>query len=133
MPQVQMPNAMIDTAAAVRINIIRIAVPRNKVVRQHMRLRFSIRDLLWLAVVLAMALGWWLDHRYVSQQLQYCYEQLLVTEDQLEQARRDTQAKVNALQSLESEASAAKREAEKARQDAQIFRPGSVPEAMLPH
>jgi hypothetical protein len=28
-----------------------------------MRLRFTIRDLLWLAVVVALAVGWWLDHR----------------------------------------------------------------------
>jgi hypothetical protein len=25
--------------------------------------RFTIRDLLWLMVVLALGLGWWLDHR----------------------------------------------------------------------
>jgi hypothetical protein len=28
-----------------------------------MRLRFTIRDLLWLMLVLALALGWWLDHK----------------------------------------------------------------------
>ena len=26
-----------------------------------MRLRFTIRDLLWLTLVVAMAVGWWLD------------------------------------------------------------------------
>jgi hypothetical protein len=26
-----------------------------------MRLRFNVRDLLWLAVVVALAVGWWLD------------------------------------------------------------------------
>ena len=26
--------------------------------------RFTIRDLLWLMVVVGMALGWWLDHRW---------------------------------------------------------------------
>jgi hypothetical protein len=26
-------------------------------------LRFSIRDLLWAAIVVGLALGWWLDHR----------------------------------------------------------------------
>ncbi|HEY2411319.1 MAG TPA: hypothetical protein VGI40_03705 [Pirellulaceae bacterium] len=26
-------------------------------------LRFTIRDLLWLTVVVALAVGWWLDHR----------------------------------------------------------------------
>ena len=28
-----------------------------------MRLRFTIRDLLWLTLVVAMAVGWWLDHQ----------------------------------------------------------------------
>ena len=28
-----------------------------------MRLRFTIRDLLWLAVVVAVCAAWWLDHR----------------------------------------------------------------------
>ena len=28
-----------------------------------MRLRFTIRDLLWLTVVVAMGLGWWLHDR----------------------------------------------------------------------
>jgi len=26
-----------------------------------MRLRFTIRDLLWLTLVVALAVGWWLD------------------------------------------------------------------------
>jgi hypothetical protein len=34
-----------------------------------MRLRFTIRDLLWLTLVVAMGLGWWLDHRHLNQQL----------------------------------------------------------------
>jgi hypothetical protein len=28
-----------------------------------MRLRFSIRDLLWLTALVAMGIGWWVDHR----------------------------------------------------------------------
>jgi hypothetical protein len=28
-----------------------------------MRLRFTIRDLLWLTLVVAMGVGWWLEHR----------------------------------------------------------------------
>src|SRR5689334_10024020 len=30
-----------------------------------MRVRFSIRDLLWLAALVALAVGWWIDHRRV--------------------------------------------------------------------
>ena len=28
-----------------------------------MHFRFTIRDLLWLTLVVAMSVGWWLDHR----------------------------------------------------------------------
>jgi hypothetical protein len=31
-----------------------------------MKLRFSIRDLFWLVLVVALAVGWWLDHRYLK-------------------------------------------------------------------
>ena len=33
-----------------------------------MRLRFSIRDLFWLTLVVALAVGWWLDHRKLSNE-----------------------------------------------------------------
>ena len=32
-----------------------------------MRLRFTTRDLLWLTLVVAMGLGWWVDHTDTSQ------------------------------------------------------------------
>jgi hypothetical protein len=28
-----------------------------------MKLRFSIRDLMWLTLVVALATGWWIDHQ----------------------------------------------------------------------
>ena len=28
-----------------------------------MRIRFQIRDLLWLTALIALAVGWWVDHR----------------------------------------------------------------------
>ena len=31
--------------------------------------RFIIRDMLWLTVVVAMAVGWWLNHRSLSNKL----------------------------------------------------------------
>ena len=31
-----------------------------------MPLRFTIRDLLWLTLVVALALGWWIDGRKVA-------------------------------------------------------------------
>jgi type II secretory pathway component GspD/PulD (secretin) len=32
-----------------------------------MRFRFSIRDLLLLTVIVALAIGWWLDHRKLTK------------------------------------------------------------------
>jgi len=32
-----------------------------------MRLRFTIRDLLWLVALIAVGLGWWVDHRELSK------------------------------------------------------------------
>jgi hypothetical protein len=33
-----------------------------------MRFRFTIRDLLWLTAVVALAVGWWLDHRRLTSE-----------------------------------------------------------------
>ena len=35
-----------------------------------MRFRFTIRDLLWLTVVVALAVGWWLDNSRLKHQLE---------------------------------------------------------------
>jgi len=32
-------------------------------------LRFTIRDVLWLTVVVALAVGWWVDRRSLSEQM----------------------------------------------------------------
>jgi len=32
-------------------------------------LRFTIRDVLWLTVVVGLGVGWWADHRYFAEQL----------------------------------------------------------------
>lgn len=33
--------------------------------------RFTLRDVLWLTMVVALALGWWIDHRQANQSLWY--------------------------------------------------------------
>jgi hypothetical protein len=35
----------------------------------HIRLRFTIRDLLWLTLVVGLIVGWWLDHRSIANRL----------------------------------------------------------------
>jgi hypothetical protein len=34
-----------------------------------MRPRFTIRDLLWLTALVALAVGWWLDHTQMASRL----------------------------------------------------------------
>jgi hypothetical protein len=38
--------------------------------------RFTIRDLLWLTALIAMGVGWWLDHRRLDDQVSH-YEILM--------------------------------------------------------
>lgn len=44
-----------------------------------MKIRFSIRDLLWLTLVVALAAGWWVDR----SQLAWSHSQNLATADNL--------------------------------------------------
>ena len=41
-----------------------------------MRFRFTIRDLFWLTALIAMGVGWWLDHRQLDNQVSH-YELLM--------------------------------------------------------
>jgi hypothetical protein len=34
-----------------------------------MRLRFTIRDLLWLTLVVALCFGWWFNYRQMESQI----------------------------------------------------------------
>jgi hypothetical protein len=42
-----------------------------------MKLRFSLRDLLWLAVLIAMALAWWTDRSRLANQMAENRERLI--------------------------------------------------------
>lgn len=37
--------------------------------------RFTIRDVLWLTIVAALAVGWWIDHRNLAPDAQTQREQ----------------------------------------------------------
>ncbi|HTQ40012.1 MAG TPA: hypothetical protein VMJ32_13370 [Pirellulales bacterium] len=41
-----------------------------------MLFRFTIRDIFWLIFVLALGVGWWLDHRHLDRQVSH-YELLM--------------------------------------------------------
>ena len=49
-------------------------------------MRFSIRDLLLVTVIVALAVTWWLDHRRLSLETKYLETRLI-----FEKARADTQ------------------------------------------
>ena len=43
-----------------------------------MRLRFTIRDLLWLTVAVALAAGWWVDHQALwKQSVEYNFKKAM--------------------------------------------------------
>jgi hypothetical protein len=44
-----------------------------------MRMRFTIRDLLWLTLVVALAAGWWREHRRMTQRKTYPHAREVVT------------------------------------------------------
>jgi hypothetical protein len=44
-------------------------------------MRFSIRDLLWLTVVVAMGLGWWSDNRTKHAAVQQAQRQRIVLKE----------------------------------------------------
>jgi hypothetical protein len=41
-----------------------------------MKLRFSIRDLLWLTAVCAVLVAWWLDHRALKSDHRYVIKEV---------------------------------------------------------
>jgi hypothetical protein len=43
-----------------------------------MQFRFTIRDLLWLTLVVALAAGWWLDHNRISPSVLYLPPHVMV-------------------------------------------------------
>lgn len=53
------------------------------------RIQFTIRDLLWLAALVALAIGWWLDHDTVRQE-----------RDRLRELQAETQQKADDLDVL---------------------------------
>ena len=58
-------------------------------------LRFTIRDLLWLTVVVAVSLGWWHDHRRLSVTFAGWNEQIVeAVKDTLRATGRDTDGEV---------------------------------------
>jgi BMFP domain-containing protein YqiC len=57
-----------------------------------MRLRLTIRDFLWLTVVAAMAIGWWLDHRSVQRRNDFLEDQLHLAESDAKEIRSNEEA-----------------------------------------
>ena len=82
-----------------------------------MKFQFSIRDLLWLTILVVMAGAWWCDHRYAARQLNFCIEALHQVERELDDQNANADQQINALRhDLAGEEAAAA----KARSDAAI-------------
>jgi hypothetical protein len=54
-----------------------------------MKLRFSIRDLLWLVLVVALAAGWWFDHKHAEEVNANQGTQLESDKSQLSEMRKE--------------------------------------------
>src|SRR5262245_49562908 len=50
--------------------------------------RFTIRDLLWLMVMVGMAVGWWLTIRRQSREIEQAYELVRSLEEQLRRSKQ---------------------------------------------
>lgn len=44
-------------------------------------MKFTIRDLLWLTVVVALAVAWWVDHRHLKNEAQMWYSREEIVRD----------------------------------------------------
>jgi len=68
----------------------------------EIRFRFSIRDLFWLTLVVALAVGWWFDHvsvRRERERLQSLEAEVQAKSDDLD-VRRDSLKKLYDRQGL---------------------------------
>ena len=50
-----------------------------------MKLRFTIRDLCWLVLVMAIAAGWWIQQRRMSDQLSVLESRLNIAQQTIQQ------------------------------------------------
>jgi hypothetical protein len=75
-----------------------------------LRLRFTIRDLLLVTAIIALAVGWWLDHRHQSQRYATLEESASVVEMREFRARHKT-----AIKTLQAQLEVSKMETERAK------------------
>jgi uncharacterized membrane-anchored protein YhcB (DUF1043 family) len=83
-----------------------------------MRLRFSIRDLLWLTLVAALCVAWLLDHRQLKGNADELRTTLSDTSNELLRAKNDEQKLQRDLQTAQSEASRQRSQANQFRNQA---------------
>jgi hypothetical protein len=61
-----------------------------------MRVRFTLADLLWLSLVVALAVEWWLDHRRIAadaaNQVSALKLQMMLTQDEARQSFKQNDA-----------------------------------------
>ena len=59
--------------------------------------RFSLRDFIWLTILIVMAGAWSWHHRYTTRQLNFCIEALHQVEQELDVQYADADRQINSL------------------------------------
>ena len=83
-------------------------------------MRFSIRDILWLTILVAIAVGWWLDHRASTQTEQQLRLELFA--ERVEQAQKSVAEIDERVRDLTSQVRKAQLEAAKSEYEEMIGR-----------
>jgi hypothetical protein len=89
-----------------------------------MKLRFTIRDLLWLTAVVALAVGWWVDRRNVASNLAARDKYAAELSQQWTAELRGTQAELRSSQYRETEL---RRQIERYKEPEKVNRPKETP------
>jgi len=79
-------------------------------------MKFTIRDLLWLAAVVALTVGWFVEHR--TMQIRFAVQEATI-QGALEDILREQKAILDKARSAEKEAKDAKMAAQRARSSAE--------------
>lgn len=88
-----------------------------------MRLRFTIRDLLWLTLVVALAVGWWVDRSRIARDAASTASKLSSADMQVIQLRNDLDALTMQLRHLMLQSQASNQDPEPPLDGMPIMRP----------
>jgi septal ring factor EnvC (AmiA/AmiB activator) len=70
---------------------------KDGMVNDSAHFRFMIRDGFWLTLLIVLAGAWLWDHRYTTQQLNFCIEALHQVEQELDEQYADADRQISSL------------------------------------